>query len=167
MTRRGRCRCGKVLVFAWTSQGYKTRCASCLAVVRLRLDEPVPAPLPRLPPARKTDYLTTPLHDGPDATRPLDLSDLSEHESSAPVALAELEVYAEPPRPARRLIWWIVAGLAVFLAGLGITLALLGQRGSGTGGPVPGRTGLEPIPTGVRPSHRAGTADSARFAAAR
>lgn len=127
MTRRGRCRCGKVLVFAWTSQGYKTRCASCHAVVRLRLDEPAPGPppLPRHPPARKTDYLTTPLHDGPDATCPLDLSDLSEHESSAPVALAELEAYAEPPRPSRRRIWLIVAGLAVFLVGLGITLALL------------------------------------------
>lgn len=74
---------------------------------------------------RKTDYLTTPLHDGPDATCPLDLSDLSEHESSAPVALAELEAYAEPPRPSRRRIWLIVAGLAVFLVGLGITLALL------------------------------------------
>jgi hypothetical protein len=41
MARRGRCRCGEILVFRRGPQGYKTRCPSCQAVVRLRA-EPSP-----------------------------------------------------------------------------------------------------------------------------
>ncbi len=36
MSRRGQCRCGLVLTFQRTVQGYKMRCPSCGAVVRLR-----------------------------------------------------------------------------------------------------------------------------------
>jgi hypothetical protein len=49
MPRRGRCRCGQVLVFHRGPQGYKTRCPQCLAVVRLHLksaDKPTPPPNP-------------------------------------------------------------------------------------------------------------------------
>ncbi len=37
MPRRGQCRCGLVLTFHRTPQGYKMRCPSCGAVVRLRV----------------------------------------------------------------------------------------------------------------------------------
>ncbi len=37
MARRGRCRCGFILTFHRTAQGYKMRCPSCGAVVRLRV----------------------------------------------------------------------------------------------------------------------------------
>jgi hypothetical protein len=36
MPRRGQCRCGLILTFRRTAQGYKMRCPSCGAVVRLR-----------------------------------------------------------------------------------------------------------------------------------
>jgi hypothetical protein len=36
MARRGRCRCGSILTFQKGPDGYKTRCASCGAVVRLK-----------------------------------------------------------------------------------------------------------------------------------
>ncbi len=39
MARRGQCRCGLVLTFHRTSHGYKIRCPSCGAVVRLRVGE--------------------------------------------------------------------------------------------------------------------------------
>ena len=42
MAKRGRCRCGRCLTFKKTAMGYKTRCPSCHAVVRLR-SEPVVA----------------------------------------------------------------------------------------------------------------------------
>ena len=35
MEKRGRCRCGSVLVFHPTSQGYKTRCPACHAAYDL------------------------------------------------------------------------------------------------------------------------------------
>lgn len=39
MSRRGRCRCGLMLTFRRTAQGYKMRCPSCGAVVRLRVQK--------------------------------------------------------------------------------------------------------------------------------
>jgi hypothetical protein len=39
MARRGRCRCGNILVFHRGPQGYKMRCPQCLAVVRLNAQE--------------------------------------------------------------------------------------------------------------------------------
>ena len=54
MSRRGKCRCGKILVFERTARGYKVRCPDCQAVVRLRAVEAAqrpqragPPPLPR------------------------------------------------------------------------------------------------------------------------
>jgi hypothetical protein len=51
MVRRGRCRCGEILTFRKGPRGFKTRCPSCGAIVRLRLDDapkPIrPPPLPR------------------------------------------------------------------------------------------------------------------------
>ena len=38
MARRGRCRCGKVLKFRQSADGYKRRCSRCGAVVRLVVD---------------------------------------------------------------------------------------------------------------------------------
>jgi hypothetical protein len=40
MPRRGRCRCGHLLVFHRGPQGYKMRCPQCLAVVRLQVGPP-------------------------------------------------------------------------------------------------------------------------------
>src|SRR5581483_2784531 len=37
MSRRGQCRCGLILTFHRTEQGYKMRCPSCGSVVRLRV----------------------------------------------------------------------------------------------------------------------------------
>jgi hypothetical protein len=62
MSRRGQCRCGLILTFHRTAQGYKMRCPSCGAVVRLRAPKkgrkppgdgaaPVPAPPGGAPPA--------------------------------------------------------------------------------------------------------------------
>jgi hypothetical protein len=45
MARRGQCRCGLVLTFHRTAQGYKVRCPSCGAVVRLRVPGQQPPPL--------------------------------------------------------------------------------------------------------------------------
>jgi hypothetical protein len=39
MPRRGRCRCGLLLIFRRSDQGYKTRCPNCGSVVRLRTDK--------------------------------------------------------------------------------------------------------------------------------
>jgi hypothetical protein len=39
MVRRGRCRCGSILRFPKGPDGFKTVCANCGAVVRLRVEE--------------------------------------------------------------------------------------------------------------------------------
>ncbi len=49
MPRRGRCRCGHILVFHRGPQGYKTRCPRCLAIVRLHINPPA-KPRPSLNP---------------------------------------------------------------------------------------------------------------------
>jgi hypothetical protein len=108
MEKRGRCRCGSVLVFRPTSQGYKTRCPACHAVVRLREEGAAKPALPA------------------DATPP-DLSVLQTHESSAPRAEAEIPAYYDPtptPRP-RRLGWWVIPVAVVALLLLLIVAALL------------------------------------------
>ena len=50
MARRGRCRCGQILVFHRGPQGYKMRCPQCLAVVRLNAHVKAP-PATKHPPA--------------------------------------------------------------------------------------------------------------------
>ncbi len=46
MARRGQCRCGLILTFQRTAQGYKMRCPSCGAVVRLRVHKKRRRPRP-------------------------------------------------------------------------------------------------------------------------
>jgi hypothetical protein len=48
MTKRGQCRCGTIITFVLTSQGYKTRCPVCQSVVRLRVDPASPTAQPHL-----------------------------------------------------------------------------------------------------------------------
>jgi hypothetical protein len=61
MPRRGRCRCGNILVFHRGPQGYKMRCPQCLAVVRLHLNQPAKPPPPKnRPPADPFDFSAYP-----------------------------------------------------------------------------------------------------------
>jgi hypothetical protein len=61
MPRRGRCRCGNILVFHRGPQGYKMRCPNCLAVVRLHVDPPAKAnPPKKRPPADPFDFSAYP-----------------------------------------------------------------------------------------------------------
>lgn len=126
MARRGRCRCGTVLRFERTAVGYKTRCPKCKAVVRLRVDTPAPPPPPPKPGKRDTDYVTAPLPDDPDPTAPIDLSVLSEHESSAPAAVAEMEAYHDPAPPQAHLLRWLLVLLGVVCAALAVVFVWLG-----------------------------------------
>jgi hypothetical protein len=119
MTRRGKCRCGAVLHFRKTAQGYKTRCPDCSAVVRLRADATEagsgkprtspsavlasgPPPLPAERTDRSAESLPLDSQEAPD------LSVLSDHESTAPLALAEMEAY-QPPESASGGRWWLLA----------------------------------------------------------
>ena len=103
MPRRGLCKCGTMLLFRRTERGYKRRCPACRAVVRLR---------------RGVEFAAPPPLPAPAADAPTDLSLLSLHETSAPLAVVELEVYREP---VRRHAWLRSLGLAV-----GVCLAIAG-----------------------------------------
>jgi hypothetical protein len=105
MEKRGRCRCGTVLVFQRTPQGYKTRCTVCQAVVRIREGPPAPPAADTTPPV---------------------FSVLETHESSAPRAEAEMPAYREPERPAwpSRLGWWLIP-LAVAAVVVALVVAAL------------------------------------------
>jgi hypothetical protein len=105
MPRRGKCRCGTVLTFERTAQGYKVRCPNCQAVVRLRAEEAAPPPAPA--PSAPTDFETPELVEEYDILEALRL-----RKSSAPAAMVEMEVYQEPT-PARRGGLWLLVGLAV------------------------------------------------------
>lgn len=140
MTRRGQCRCGTILLFQRTSRGFKTRCPDCGAVVRLRtegagkqaarqrktpsavLTAPSPQPLPEA----DTDFSVRSLPPPPprDAPEPLDLSVLSDHESTAPRAAAELEV-PPGPRPPRPILPWVVFGATAVVVMLGVGVAAM------------------------------------------
>jgi hypothetical protein len=112
MAKRGQCRCGTLLSFELTSKGYKTRCPACKAVVRLRGDGPARQPRPHRWAAEDPTAAAPAL---PTAAPP-DLSVLSVHESSAPVALAEIEVYHEPAAqsvPAAGGVRWWLLGPAI------------------------------------------------------
>src|SRR5262249_53203700 len=117
MTRRGKCRCGAVLDFKETPCGFKMRCPQCHAIVRLRQEQsstkassrnqraPFPTgALPDLPPG---DLETT------------DFNILSDHESNAPRAVAEMEVF-DPPEPTpvppfHTSVWFWLACMAVVI----------------------------------------------------
>ncbi len=119
MEKRGRCRCGTVLVFRPTPQGYKTRCPACHAVVRLR-EEGAGRPAP--PQGARGRFAP----HAADATPP-DLSVLQTHESTAPHAEAEIPAYRDPP-PAPRLVrlgWWVIPLAVVAVLLLLIVAALL------------------------------------------
>jgi hypothetical protein len=82
MSRRGQCRCGLVLKFRRTAQGYKMRCPSCGAVVRLRTCKPrrkstpteepaiLPPPETEAPLPDDIDVELVPAWDLPDETPP-------------------------------------------------------------------------------------------------
>ena len=122
MSRRGRCQCGTILVFQRNELGYKVRCSGCQAVVRLRSDDAARSPRPRRTPpplpAPKDPTLTTDFHthEMPLEVGSLDMLDLNE--SSAPVAMVEMEVYREPTAASRGGLWLLV-GLAI----IGVVLA--------------------------------------------
>jgi hypothetical protein len=95
MARRGQCRCGLVLTFHRTAKGYKMRCPSCGAVVRLRVEpkrrKPPADPHPAAPPA-----------------------------AEAPPAPDEFDVElmplpAPPGRPGRAWLLLVVGGVTVLL----------------------------------------------------
>ena len=114
MPRRGKCRCGKILVFERTAQGYKVRCPACRAVVRLRSEE---APPP--PPAPATDF------HAPELVEEFDtLEALGRQESSAPVAMVEMEVYRDPKSAPRGGLWLLV-GVAFVGVALAVGVSLL------------------------------------------
>src|SRR4051794_27711795 len=90
MTRRGKCRCGAVLHFRKTAQGYKTRCPACSAVVRLRAGgaesgspRPKKSPAPVLasgPPPLPTEHTDASVESLPPESS--DLSGLSDDGST-------------------------------------------------------------------------------------
>ena len=115
MPRRGKCRCGTVLTFERTAQGYKVRCPNCQAVVRLRAEAAAPLPPPVPAPIAPTDFETPELVEEYDVLEALRLQ-----KSSAPAAMVEMEVYHEP-KPAARGGLWLLVGLAV----VGVALAVV------------------------------------------
>lgn len=109
MQQRGRCRCGAVLLFERTHQGYKTRCHECGAVVRLRVEEDQDNTIPVLPvevTPRQADILaqveTTPYY--------------------GPLAQDDLPTYQEPQRPSHG--WWglMAAGGLLLILAVGVTV---------------------------------------------
>ena len=129
MSRRGRCQCGTILIFERTAHGYKVRCSVCQAVVRLRSDDAARSPRPHRTPPPPLPAPTGPTFatDFHTAELPLEvgsLDQLSLHESSAPVAMVEMEVYKEPKVSSRGKLWLLV-GLAFVGAALAGSIALV------------------------------------------
>jgi phage FluMu protein Com len=109
MARRGRCRCGTILLFERTAQGYKTRCPECKSVVRLR---------PRAKAARST--LPVP------AGAPAEAGPFHFDAPAGPPPLVEVEVYREPPR--RQLAAWpflLLGGVALAVVALIAAVVML------------------------------------------
>lgn len=142
MAKRGLCRCGTVLRFDWTSQGYKTRCPVCRSVVRLRGEpEAVPArkppssvetaPQPAIPaishsspPPLPTDFQAEEiplLEDVPvleEVSDPSDLKRLERHSSFAPKARVDLDAYDESELPPPQgLPLWGMGVLVILVLG--------------------------------------------------
>ena len=129
MSRRGQCKCGTILDFERTAQGYKVRCHVCGAVVRLRSEKAMQSqplrrtapPLPpRMAPVIETDFDE---RNSPWEVDTLDLLKLNE--SSAPLAVVEMEIYREPKVQSRRGIWILLALALVGLAVGAIVLVLI------------------------------------------
>jgi hypothetical protein len=121
MARSGRCRCGTLLLFEMTARGYKTRCPKCQAIVRLR--DPAETSEPTA--ARAEALAATVGHAAADG--PPDFSVLSQHESDAPVALAEIEAYKGPEAsaPSSRPWWLLAVAVLAVLVMVGTVTALL------------------------------------------
>ena len=111
MSRRGRCRCGTILLFERTEQGYKVRCTVCGMLVRLRSEDSKPPPTLVDRSLSATDFDVSDLEG---------LNPLAFQETSAPVAMVEMEVYHEPK--ARGGLWLLV-GLA--LVGLALATGVI------------------------------------------
>lgn len=130
MARRGRCRCGKILTFRRSSEGYKRRCSRCGAVVRLVEGSAAPPngapPIPgwtyaptELLTRFKLDKPSTPPHQVPAAELPPALGEMPEggYEAGAP-AQVEIEVV---PLPEMAMPWGrivLLMGLMLLLVGL-------------------------------------------------
>jgi hypothetical protein len=119
MSRRGKCRCGTILVFDRTALGYKVRCPNCQAVVRLRREaaqhpRPSPPVSASSAPTAATDFDTPELVHEVESLESLHLQD-----SSAPIAMVEMEVDQGPKAAGRRGLW-LLAGLAF----VGLALAV-------------------------------------------
>lgn len=121
MPRSGRCRCGALLHFKMTDRGYKTRCPTCQAIVRLR--DPAGAPGARSAPAtRLAPPAGLPAEEGPP-----DFSPLGAHLSDAPVALTDIPAYNGPQArpPARSRVTWLVGAALAMAVAVGAATALL------------------------------------------
>jgi len=103
MARRGQCRCGLVLTFHRTPHGYKMRCPSCGAVVRLTVDRK----------RRRAAPVKTVLQALPEIDVEL---------------FSPAEVPPAPPSPRRRTGWIIAAAAsgALLLGAAGVAWWLLG-----------------------------------------
>jgi hypothetical protein len=132
MARRGKCRCGAILRFHKTEQGYKTRCPECQAVVRLRVDSPTKPKKPRshaahtvpAPETLPADFTSPTLENPPPATD-FSIFELEMRENKAPAAQVEMEVFREPTPPQRSsLIWFLLAGAALLVIA-GVVAVLL------------------------------------------
>ncbi len=107
MARRGQCRCGLILTFHRTAQGYKMRCPSCGSVVRLRAKKKKR----RAPRPPEKTVLQPAAGDLPPSDEiDVELVSLSELAGGTP----------SPPRRSKR--WLVVVGIgaALLLVGAGM-----------------------------------------------
>ena len=126
MPRRGRCRCGTILLFERTAQGYKVRCTVCGAVVRLRSDTAthsrrVTPPLP--PMMASTVEAVSDGQESPWEVGTLDM--LDPHRSSSQLAVVEMEVYRAPKPRSSRGIWIVLVLAFIVLALVAGTIVLV------------------------------------------
>ena len=129
MSRRGQCKCGTILVFERTAQGYKVRCPVCQAVVRLRSEKATQSSRPHgsappLPPMMAP--ASAPGFDereSPGEVGSLDL--LNFQESSSPAAVVVMDVYRKSKAKSSRGIWLLLALAFVGLALGAIVLVLI------------------------------------------
>ncbi len=118
MARRGQCRCGLMLTFRRTRHGYKMRCPSCGAVVRLQV------PAKGVPP--QADHhapLTWPIESAPPPLDDIDVELLLLPDAPEP----EFLIPGEPAPPERRTwVILLILGGVVLLTGIsGLTWWLL------------------------------------------
>ena len=125
MARRGKCRCGQMLEFHKTPQGYKGRCPRCKAVVRLHgkgKGGAVPLPEPAAPPPLPGAAPTLPAEWPP---LPSDFPTLADPTAQPDPGVPFIEVEAVPPplpeatasaaQPIWRKWWFWVAWAALLL----------------------------------------------------